>query len=397
MQPKSPPGRPDGRPADGGREGSASVSSRPDPLAQALQARIGAAVDAAGGWLPFDRFMAMALVEPGLGYYARGGATFGLDPSDGSDFATAPEMSPLFGRALARQVAEAIACGAPPVLTEFGGGSGALAEALLEALDALGHPVTLRLVEVSAALRARQQARLARFGDRVRWLDALPEALDGVVVGNEVLDALPVSLLHWDGEAWAERGVARAGADAPSPWRFEDRPTALRPPVPGPFVPGTTVEIHPQAQAFAATVAQRLSRGLALFIDYGFPESEYYHPQRIGGTLMCHRGHRSDADPLADVGLKDITAHVDFTGIAVAAQTAGAEVLGYTSQGRFLLNLGLARDLAEAEVRERVAALRLVAEHEMGELFKVLAFGRGLDFGPRGPAGFVEGDRCHRL
>jgi SAM-dependent MidA family methyltransferase len=394
-----------------------SGAAADDDTAACLRERIADRIREAGGWLPFDRFMAMALAEPGLGYYARGARTFGTMPADGSDFATAPEMSPLFARALARQVAEALDAGAAPQVTEFGAGSGALAADLLSALDAAGAPgglaVRYQIVEVSAALRARQAERLARYGDRVRWLDAWPARIDGIVIGNEVLDALPVQLLHWDGAHWWERGVACAGprealASAPAggarsrDFVWADRPTGQRPPSTpdGGFVPGTTIEIHPQAEAFVAGVAERLDRGLALFVDYGFPEAEYYHPQRIGGTLMCHRGHRSDMDPLADVGEKDITAHVNFTGIALSAQAAGAEVLGYTSQARFLFDNGLLDDLAQADVTARAAAHRLVAEHEMGELFKVIAFSRDLAFGPDGrspPRGFRTGDRSHRL
>jgi len=153
-------------------------------------------------------------------------------------------------------------------------------------------------------------------------------------------------------------------------------------------------ELHAQACAFAATLAERLERGAALLIDYGFPAAEYYHPQRTGGTLMCHRAHRADADPLADVGDKDITAHVDFTAVALAAQDAGADVLGYTSQARFLLNCGILDLLADAGARERANAQKLLTEHEMGELFKVLAFGRGIDVPP---LGFAAGDRAHTL
>jgi SAM-dependent MidA family methyltransferase len=168
----------------------------------------------------------------------------------------------------------------------------------------------------------------------------------------------------------------------------------LRPPVDGPFVPGTVTEIHPQARAFVATLADRLTRGAAFFIDYGFPEAEYYHPQRSGGTVMCHRAHRADADPLADVGLKDITAHVDFTAIALAGQDAGLEVVGYTTQAHFLINCGLLELLQGADVRELAHAQKLLAEHEMGELFKVIAFAKGCDFTP---LGFTNGDRSHRL
>jgi SAM-dependent MidA family methyltransferase len=224
----------------------------------------------------------------------------------------------------------------------------------------------------------------------VQWLDELPATLHGVVLGNEVLDAMPVQLLHWDGAAWFERGVALQAAGL----AWADRPTALRPPVDPGFVPGTVIEIHPQAQAFVRTLADRLTRGVALFIDYGFPEAEYYHPQRTSGTLMCHRAHLADTDPLADVGDKDITAHVDFSGIALAAQDAGLAVLGYTSQARFLLNCGLADLLQGADVRVTAAAQKLVTEHEMGELFKVIALGRGVDFEP---LGFTAGDRMHRL
>jgi SAM-dependent MidA family methyltransferase len=246
------------------------------------------------------------------------------------------------------------------------------------------------LIDVSGTLRARQQQRLAPFGDRVAWVDRLPQAMHGVVVGNEVLDAMPARLLAFDGQRWHERGVAvHEGAFA-----FADVPTDEHPPFDGPFAPGTVTEIHPQARAFVATLAEHLQRGLALFIDYGFPEAEYYHPQRSGGTLMCHRAHQADADPLVDVGDKDITVHVDFTGIALAAQDAGMNVAGYTSQGRFLLNCGLATLLEAATLAERGAAQKLINEHEMGELFKVIALSRGITIDP---VGFAVGDRMHRL
>ena len=202
---------------------------------------------------------------------------------------------------------------------------------------------------------------------------------------------MPVQLLAFDGARWHERGVAM-DADGAFTWR--DRPTALRPPHDGPFVPGTVTEIHPQAEAFIAGLAQTLRRGAAFFIDYGFPADEYYHVQRSGGTLMCHRAHRADADPLRDVGDKDITAHVNFTGIALAGQDAGFDVLGYTSQARFLLNSGIADAMAHADVRVRAAAQKLVAEHEMGELFKVIGFAKDCSVDP---TGFAAGDRSHRL
>lgn len=360
----------------------------PDSVSAALRRRIRGAIADAGGWLGFDRFMELALYAPGLGYYSRAARQFGLGPGSGSDFVTAPELSPLFGRALARQVAQALSAARAGEIVEFGAGSGALA---LELLDALGDAVTrYTIVDLSGALRERQRERLAAHAAKVRWVDAWPEAIEGVVVGNEVLDAMPVQLLHFDGQAWAERGVALEG----EAFVFADRPTPLRPPVAGFAVPGSVTEIHPQGEAFIASLAPRLVRGAAFFFDYGFPEAEYYHPQRHGGTLMCHRAHRADADPLADVGEKDITAHVNFTGIALAGQQAGLEVLGYTTQAHFLMNCGLLELLQGADPRTIAHAQKLLTEHEMGELFKVIAFGRGITLDP---IGFARGDRTHTL
>ena len=273
-------------------------ASDPASVSAPLSRLIHAAIARAGGWLPFDRFMAMALYAPGLGYYASHGRKFGLLPQSGSDFVTAPELSPLFGRALARQLAQALQASGTRELWEFGAGSGALAAQLLEALgDAIER---YTIVELSGSLRERQRARLAAHGAKLQWVDALPDALAGVIVGNELLDAMPVQLLHFDGRAWLERGVIAQG----EAFAWADRPTALAPPAGGPFAPGTVTEVHPQARAFIATLAERLSRGAAFFIDYGFPEAEYYHPQRHMGTVMCHRAHRSDADPLSEVDRK---------------------------------------------------------------------------------------------
>ena len=392
-----------------------AVSSIPDspPARDGLPALIARQIAAAGGWLPFERFMHLALYAPGLGYYAHGSRKFGALPESGSDFVTAPELSPLFARALAVQLADSLAATGTDEVWEFGAGSGALAAGLIEALDALGQPLArYTIVDVSGALRARQRQRLAAHGARVAWADALPPALRGVVVGNEVLDAMPVTLLARQGGQWHERGViVDESNQAPTPDRpapaaikteairfaWADRPTALRPPVEVDGAHDYVTELHPQAHAFVATVAEALRRGgagAAYFIDYGFPEAEYYHPQRSGGTLVCHRAHRVDDDPLADVGDKDITAHVNFTGVALAAQDAGLDVLGYTSQGRFLLNRGIAQALAEADLPTRANAMKLLDEHEMGELFKVI----GLATPGHPPArGFAQGDRTHRL
>ncbi len=384
---------------------NARVPSIEPPPSHALQQQIAQAIRAADGWLPFDRFMQLALYAPGLGYYANASRKFGLMPASGSDFVTAPELSPLFGQALAEQLAESLAATGTDELWEFGAGSGALAAQLIEALDARGTRLQrYTIVDVSGALRARQQQRLAGFAPRVAWADALPEAMRGVVVGNEVLDAMPVSLLVRLAGVWHERGVALAGgenaqdaAGASPPFAWADRPTALRPPVEVESTHDYLTEVHPQQRAFVATLADKLragGAGAAFFIDYGFPEAEYYHPQRSSGTLVCHRAHRMDDDPLSDVGLKDITAHVNFTDVAVAAQDAGLEVLGYTSQARFLFNCGIAGRLEHAELPARANAMKLLAEHEMGELFKVI----GLAMPGHGQArGFAQGDRTHRL
>jgi SAM-dependent MidA family methyltransferase len=369
---------------------------QPDPGPGAsgeLARRIARSVNEAGGWLPFDRYMQQALYAPGLGYYARPSAKFGWFAGDGSDFVTAPELSPLFGRALARQLAEALRATGTDEIWEFGAGSGALAEQIVRAIDAAGTPLKrYTIVDVSGALRAQQQRRLAPLGDRVRWADALPEAFEGVLVGNEVLDAMPVKLLARQGGAWYERGVALDGQQPGFCWA--DRPTTLRPPVEIEGGGDYVTETHPQAEAFMRTIAERLRRGAAFWIDYGFPEREYYHPQRSAGTLVCHQAHRMNEEPLVDAGQKDITAHVNFTGVALAAQDAGLAVLGYTSQGRFLLNCGLSELMQDASVPERTRALKLVNEHEMGELFKVIAMTAGEDWAA---CGFAVGDRTHRL
>ncbi|TCS97488.1 SAM-dependent MidA family methyltransferase [Tepidimonas ignava] len=367
-----------------------------DPAQAPAAGVVRAALHEAGGWLPFERFMALALYAPGVGYYARGARIFGAHPHDGSDFVTAPLVSARFGAALARQVAQALQASGTHDVWEFGAGDGTLAAQLLAGLDAAGLAhVTYHIVEVSGGLQARQAQRLAPWRARVHWHTRWPAAIEGVVLGNEVLDAMPVTLLHRRGGVWHERGVTW---DTPA-GRFvwSDRPTDLRPPVEVDGEHDYLTEIHPQAEAFVRSLAERLRRGVALFIDYGFPEREYYHPQRSQGTLMCHRAHRADAEPLVDVGAKDITAHVNFTGIALAAQDAGLEVLGYTSQGRFLLNAGVLDGLDDAPLAERAMTLKLVHEHEMGELFKAIMVAPSACCAGWVPMGFAAGDRTHTL
>ena len=355
----------------------------------ALHALLHRSIAQSQGWIGFDRFMAMALYAPGMGYYSGGLPKLGTTPQGGSDFVTAPELSPWFGRTLARSVDEALTVSGTDEVWEFGAGTGALAHQLLSTLGSRVRRYTI--VDLSGDLQARQRAALQSFGDQVHWVSELPDQLSGVVVGNEVLDAMPVQLL-WRGQGvWHERGVT---ATAEGGFAWADRVTDLRPPLEIEGVHDYLTEIHPQADAFVNTLAERLTAGAVFLMDYGFPEREYYHPQRHMGTVMCHRLHRADPDPLSEVGDKDITAHVNFTGIALAAQGAGLQVLGYTSQAHFLINSGLLDLLTTASLPDRSPAQKLITEHEMGELFKVIALGVGE---PWEPQGFARGDRSHTL
>jgi SAM-dependent MidA family methyltransferase len=367
------------------------TDSTADSIPSRLLPIIADAIQKAGGWQGFDALMAQALYTPGLGYYANGLSKIGAlpysGPGAGSDFVTAPEMTPLFGQALARQVVQVLDATGTDEVWEFGAGTGALAHQLLTALGSRVRRYTI--VDLSESLKERQRSHLAEFGNQVTWATELPAQLRGVVLGNEVLDAMPVQLLARVSGVWMERGVAWG----PGPV-WQDRPTDLRPPMDIAGEHDYLTEIHPQGEAFVRTLADRLQLGVVLLLDYGFPESEYYHEQRHMGTVMCHRAHQSDTDPLHDVGLKDITAHVNFTGIALAAQDAGMDVLGYTNQAHFLINCGLVEAMQTASLAERVSAQKLILEHEMGEFFKVIALGRGVDVSL---LGFVHGDKTHRL
>ena len=327
--------------------------------------------------------MELVLYEPGVGYYAGGARKFGAQ----GDFVTAPELGSLFGRTLARQL-KAIAL---PIL-EFGAGSGALAEALLHQGE-----FDYSIVETSSDLRERQQARL---GNRVRWLERLPERIRGVVLANEVLDAIPVHAVAWRNEGILERGVALreeklAWAERPAAGELLQEAAAI--PVPVPY----ESEIALYARAWMRTLAERLEQGAIFIIDYGFPRREYYHPQRASGTLMCHYRHQAHADPFAHPGEEDLTAHVDFTALAEAAAAGGLEVLGYATQAQFLVNCGITEVLGEANLDNALhyaplaaEAQKLLSPAEMGELFKVLAVGKGL---ARPLLGFVRGDRAASL
>jgi SAM-dependent MidA family methyltransferase len=357
-----------------------------------------------GGWLPFSRFMEQLLYAPGLGYYAAGARKFGV----AGDFVTAPEMSGLFGQALARQVADGMAASAADVL-EIGGGSGRLAADLLLALAAKDTlPEHYFILELSADLRQRQQATLARevphLAERAIWLDALPERFTGVVVANELLDAMPADIVAWRRDGIHARGVSLA-EDGCFSWSERPASGALlaaareigeqcRLP------PGYESEIGLASRAWTAEWGHRLECGLLLLIDYGFPRHEFYHPQRGRGTLMCHYRHHAHPDPFYLPGLQDVTAHVDFTAIAAAADCAGLNVMGYANQGRFLLDCGILDCLSAIPVdstdylRAAGAVNKLLLPHEMGELFKVIALGRGLSEPLRG---FASGDQRRRL
>ena len=371
---------------------NSGVKTEHPSLTTTLNQRIQQALTQSGGWMPFDQFMAQALYEPGLGYYTNTLQKFGAMPASGSDFVTAPLISPLFGQTLATQVGQALKATGTTEVFEFGAGTGALA---LQLLDTLGDQVQhYSIIDLSGTLRERQAQTLAAHAHKVRWLQSWPEVMEGVVVGNEVLDAMPVKLLARVDGVWHERGVVSEGEEGLA---WADRSTELRPPMEIEGEQDYLAEIHPQAEAFVASLAERMQAGrggAAFFLDYGFPEAEYYHPQRHMGTVMCHHLHEADDNPLDKVGLKDITAHVNFTGIAVTAQNAGMDVLGYTSQARFLLNLGLAQRMEQASLAERTQAARLLNEHEMGELFKVIGLAVGGDWLAQG---FETGDRTHRL
>ena len=375
---------------------AAAISGR---LADLIRAEIGEQQ----GFIPFSRYMELALYAPGLGYYTAGSHKLG----EGGDFVTAPELTPLFARTLARQLAQLLPLTGGTVY-EFGAGSGILAADLLDALRQLDVlPVRYRIMELSPDLRARQQALLAaRHPDlleRIDWLEQWPEQFDGVVLGNEVLDAMPCELVTRTAEGeLMQTGVGCAGPD----WQWQQRPVtepvlaqaaAGRLPARGPY----TSEIGLAAEAFVATLGRHLQRGAVILLDYGFPAHEFYHPQRAQGTLMCHYQHLAHTDPFQWPGLTDITCHVDFSAIAEAGLNAGLELAGYTTQANFLLNCGLTDCLAELDpddvrtyLPQAHAVQKLVSPAEMGELFKVIGFAKGID---AGWTGFARGDRSGTL
>ena len=367
----------------------------------ALQQLIAAEIAQQGGALPFARFMELALYAPGLGYYSGGSAKLGAE----GDFTTAPEITSLFGAALAQPAAAIIAQTAPNLL-EFGAGTGALARDVLTALAEAGVQVdSYAIVELSGELRARQQETLKDF-PQVRWLDRLPEAFSGVALANEVLDAMPVHLVSKTEQGWHEMLVAiEDGAFA-----FVSRPAdatlaahiVRQIPAHAVLPVGYLTEVHPIACGFMASLARMFEggKGAAILLDYGFPAHEYYFDHREEGTVMCHYRHHAHTDPFFHPGLQDITAHVDFTAMALAAQGAGLEVLAYMNQAAFLLGAGIGDLLLRTDpsdprryLPQSNAVHKLLSPAEMGELFKVLVVGRGVEL----PEPIVRADRSHRL
>lgn len=365
------------------------------------------------GWISFADFMSTALYAPGLGYYAAGSSKFGA----AGDFVTAPELTPLFARALAVQVSQVMAYSAPAII-EVGAGTGRLAVDLLLALERMGClPLRYDILELSSDLRARQAETLASRAPhlvaRVSWLNALPETFSGCVLGNELIDAMPVHRVEWAETGILEIGVSFSAAQSafiqatqPASGRVLSMAhriaeSAASAGEPLPF--GYQSEINLLGPAWVASWGAILQQGAVLLIDYGFPRHEFYHRDRGEGTLMCHYRQHAHTDPFYLPGLQDITAHVDFTALIEAAFPAGLELMGYTSQGQFLLNCGVLSMLENdangsfatpAAIQAAGAVNRLILPQEMGELFKVIAMGKRISTTLQG---FIRGDRSHQL
>ena len=388
---------------------------QPAPDAQAhsdaLVALIREQVATGGGAIPFSRFMELALYAPGLGYYSAGARKFGAD----GDFVTAPELGPVFARCVADAIAPVLLAVSPgATVFELGGGSGAFAGDLLRRLDELGAaPAAYWMLEPSADLRERQQARLREsltdtLFARCRWLDGPPEApWRGVLFANEVLDALPTPrFVKRDGEVYEEHVVLDAGGgflrvDQPADALLRAAVRHVERDTDAPLPDGYRSEILPQLPYWIQAVGGLLERGLMLFADYGYARREYYRPERSDGTLLCHYRHRVHDDPFFLPGLQDLTASVDFTALAEAGVNAGFDFSGYCAQASFLLANGLSTRLVEiagiedeaARYNANQAVKRLTLPGEMGERFQWMGFQRGVDFRPS----LSQGSLAHRL
>ncbi len=356
----------------------------------------------AGGWIDFAKFMQLALYAPGLGYYSAGSQKFGTD----GDFVTAPEISPLFAQTISNQIAQVLGETKGDIL-ELGAGTGKLAADLLLTLEQLNSlPNKYFILEVSDHLRQVQLETFQRklpqaLMQRVEWLDTLPSSFVGAVLGNEVLDAIPVHIVHATSQGLCERGVV----DKADVFSMQDKAlteqhlltVASKLNLPEGYI----TEFCPAANGLIASLANILQRGIILMIDYGFAEREYYHPQRNQGTLMCHYQHLSHIEPLINVGLQDITAHVDFTSIAHAGVNNGLELSGFCSQTQFLMNCGILDAMSEVSPHDMAryaplaaAAQKLLSPAEMGDLFKVITFSKNME---STLIGFVTGDKSHTL
>ena len=366
----------------------------PEPDSEALAhsarvvERVQTEIEGRGGVLPFDRYMDLVLYEPGLGYYASGTRKFGRQ----GDFVTAPELGSLYGRCVARQVAQILAQLDGGSLLEFGAGSGALAATVLTELaerDSL--PAEYLIVEVSPALRAQQQQTLAGQIEqnlvKVRWLDSLPESgFRGVILANEVLDAMPIIRFRVGAEGHMTAGVVRRNGHLDWSWQRDPSQDGRIDRLVQQYglVADYTSEVNPRAAAWMQTVGRVLDAGLILVMDYGYPGAEYYHYERSDGTLMCHYQHRAHMDPFLYPGLQDLTAHVDFSAVAAAGQLAGLDIAGFTSQEAFLLSTGVLDLVAHASsgpVNPKLSAelKQLTLSSEMGESFKALAMVKHID------------------
>jgi len=360
-----------------------------------------------GGWLSFSAFMQLALYTPELGYYSGGSQKFADVKNGGGDFVTAPEITPLFARALAKQVAQVLSLTGGDVL-ELGAGTGKLAADLLLVLAEQNQlPKQYFIMEVSGHLRAVQQETLqdrlpTDLFSKVVWLDDLPKQFDGLMLGNEVLDAVPVHLIEKKDNALFERGVV---FDDGFKWQSQSLQDAsiLRFVDADAWPNGYLTEVCPAAIGLISRLAGTLNSGAIIMLDYGFPAQEYYHSQRKQGTLMCHYQHYAHSDPLINIGLQDITAHVNFTAMAEAGLAEGLDLYGYTNQAQFLMNCGLLDLLAKespaniARYTPIVSAVqKLLSPSEMGELFKVIMFIKGLDDAVM-LIGFADGDKSHTL
>lgn len=375
------------------------VSSRlprpgPEALAHSrlLEEHIGRQIDESGGRISFGRYMELALYAPGLGYYSAGSAKLG----EAGDFVTAPEISPLFGRCLATQVQQVLQQLGGGAVLELGAGSGLLAADILEQLESLNSlPDKYLILEVSADLRQRQQLTLANrvphLLDKLEWLDSLPEGFSGVVLANEVVDALPVERFRVQQAGIIQLGVARGEhcnfrfVDMPCDPVLEGRWQALQQDLPAALPAGYQSEICLALRPWVRALAGTLVRGAMLLLDYGLPRAQYYHAERNTGTLICHYRHRAHSDPLLWVGLQDISAWVDFTALAESAVDCGLDLMGFTSQAHFLIGAGLQGLLEEAaaggtrtRLQAAAEAKKLTLPGEMGERFKVMGFSRGL-------------------